>query len=580
MSEQGAPLSSPTDSMIMTQPLVVPSTTTIAASNPKKRKAISRKACENCRKAHACCSDARPCKRCNSQGLECFDVPSKKRGRKRKVLEQPHVAIVSNAASTPTFHQLFIQQQQQQQQQQPLHSTKVEPLTPILLPQYHHHTPYPVRPALVSSGCPPYSTNSNSSTTTTTTTTSTSSHIQQQAHQQNTATTATTTILNVPDSSPPPRYDDPTLIRRTTNLPLSQTPYDYTNNNTHIRTSEFDIKSRLLQQLLVTSTVPQTNQRSISSDGFLVFKLIHDKSYEINFWERFDRLYYRYSSDSDLNHVQYDPSWMRNDLLKNYQIFVKERTQDFKSQSCICGRDKLLESSESQQQQQQSTYYRPLNSIPVEDLPDAEYIQTVLDLCGVAILVYSMMDGRVIVWNKSARDILGYRDADLNVTVKNWMDILKPIHLPLTESQLDEQVEDIRCCEMSRTFKVTCRMRCENNNTRIPLDCISTTNFFIAKRYAIMQLNTINSSTYPEPRSFQLSSSFPPFNRFDFSAGTKVPSFIREMSLPPPIYAMSTIPPQILTQAPQQQHNHIPTITTNSNNNNNNNNNNRNYMKQ
>lgn len=50
----------------------------------KKRKGISRKACETCRKAHACCSEQRPCKRCQSMGVVCFDLPSKKRGRKRK----------------------------------------------------------------------------------------------------------------------------------------------------------------------------------------------------------------------------------------------------------------------------------------------------------------------------------------------------------------------------------------------------------------------------------------------------------------------------------------------------------------
>jgi hypothetical protein len=51
---------------------------------PKKRRAISRKACDNCRKAHSCCTDFRPCKRCISLQIECQDTPSKKRGRKKK----------------------------------------------------------------------------------------------------------------------------------------------------------------------------------------------------------------------------------------------------------------------------------------------------------------------------------------------------------------------------------------------------------------------------------------------------------------------------------------------------------------
>ena len=50
----------------------------------KKRRSISKKACENCRKAHSCCSDQRPCVRCLANSLDCMDMPSKKRGRKRK----------------------------------------------------------------------------------------------------------------------------------------------------------------------------------------------------------------------------------------------------------------------------------------------------------------------------------------------------------------------------------------------------------------------------------------------------------------------------------------------------------------
>lgn len=39
----------------------------------------------NCQKAHACCGDERPCKRCVQLGLtDCVDAPRKKRGRKRK----------------------------------------------------------------------------------------------------------------------------------------------------------------------------------------------------------------------------------------------------------------------------------------------------------------------------------------------------------------------------------------------------------------------------------------------------------------------------------------------------------------
>jgi PAS domain-containing protein len=51
----------------------------------KKRPQV-RKACTNCQKAHACCEDRRPCRRCTSMGLadQCIDSERKKRGRKKK----------------------------------------------------------------------------------------------------------------------------------------------------------------------------------------------------------------------------------------------------------------------------------------------------------------------------------------------------------------------------------------------------------------------------------------------------------------------------------------------------------------
>jgi hypothetical protein len=51
----------------------------------KKRPQV-RKACVNCQKAHACCEDQRPCKRCVTMGIDdqCFDAERRKRGRKKK----------------------------------------------------------------------------------------------------------------------------------------------------------------------------------------------------------------------------------------------------------------------------------------------------------------------------------------------------------------------------------------------------------------------------------------------------------------------------------------------------------------
>lgn len=52
-----------------------------------KRKAVQR-ACQNCKNAHTCCEEQRPCSRCIKLGIEstCFDALPKKRGRKKKII--------------------------------------------------------------------------------------------------------------------------------------------------------------------------------------------------------------------------------------------------------------------------------------------------------------------------------------------------------------------------------------------------------------------------------------------------------------------------------------------------------------
>eukprot|EP01119_Soliformovum_irregulare_P022699 TRINITY_DN781_c0_g3_i2.p1 TRINITY_DN781_c0_g3~~TRINITY_DN781_c0_g3_i2.p1 ORF type:complete len:315 (+),score=60.79 TRINITY_DN781_c0_g3_i2:189-1133(+) len=41
------------------------------------------KACANCKKSHHACDNERPCRRCIDRGTQCFDVESRKRGRKK-----------------------------------------------------------------------------------------------------------------------------------------------------------------------------------------------------------------------------------------------------------------------------------------------------------------------------------------------------------------------------------------------------------------------------------------------------------------------------------------------------------------
>ncbi|TID21322.1 gb [Venturia nashicola] len=84
------------------------------ASNPRiartsrRAKAHVARACQNCKKAHLSCDEARPCARCVSSGKQatCIDVEHKKRGRPRlrddrdQRLEQAAAAVVAAAVAT------------------------------------------------------------------------------------------------------------------------------------------------------------------------------------------------------------------------------------------------------------------------------------------------------------------------------------------------------------------------------------------------------------------------------------------------------------------------------------------------
>lgn len=71
----------------------------------KKRKQV-KKACVNCRKAHSCCDDNRPCKRCVDLGIQdyCRDTENKKRGRKRKPPVVEESINFENHNHISTFH--------------------------------------------------------------------------------------------------------------------------------------------------------------------------------------------------------------------------------------------------------------------------------------------------------------------------------------------------------------------------------------------------------------------------------------------------------------------------------------------
>lgn len=69
----------------------------------RARRRQVRKACTNCRRAHACCEEQRPCQRCINLGLtdDCRDAENKKRGRKRKLSVDK---IVQSQFSAPNLN--------------------------------------------------------------------------------------------------------------------------------------------------------------------------------------------------------------------------------------------------------------------------------------------------------------------------------------------------------------------------------------------------------------------------------------------------------------------------------------------
>jgi hypothetical protein len=550
--------------MAATATTMATTTTTTAAaevtSRIRKRKVISRKACESCRKAHACCGDSRPCKRCQMLNLECVDVPSKKRGRKRKFVPKENEALVREqlnveiAASdrkmmgddlspinhphnlfprTPPSHNVLVYPQQTDQnygyqylhQQQPQQLQVTQEKNVLMQSQHRSNIPnmylganlnenYHTRDLGYYSQAPdhqqhpsghyfkptveqrnqdaqiPYMSHGQYPSIRTQTHLSPQRQVEESYPLSHSANPISSSYYHRPyDSfneaqSSTYYYNMHFSQQRLNNSPPQPPPYEYQYARQQYspnRPTELDVRLRMLTHWISRSK----KEPPIYLQGHEFWEIL-DKCVQ----RRCDPFIYSYDAESTL---QYDPAWVRHNLTARVQRYAKERLYDLKHQLFSSGK-----ASTSTQQADDTTLppastllnlqVRETISSNRNQMTEEEYVQSILDMTDVGLIVYSILDARVLFWNKSLRELLGFKISDLGTRVKKWMDTLHPLHLPINDTILDKRVYDVKCCRSSHTIEIDAYLAFENVLTKSIVECNSISYGFVKKNYAVMEI--------------------------------------------------------------------------------------------
>ncbi len=152
------------------------------------------------------------------------------------------------------------------------------------------------------------------------------------------------------------------------------------------------------------------------------------------------------------------------------------------------------------------------------EVTDEQYVQSILDVTDIGLVVYSILDARVLFWNRAAKQMFGYDD-DSNFDyhhhhyssgsgsqggghigghgsrtsekvkmVKRWMDLLHPQYIPLTDAQLERRVFDVKCSTEMQTTEIYANLAFENIETGAIAECLSVSTGFVSRGYAVMEI--------------------------------------------------------------------------------------------
>jgi PAS domain-containing protein len=578
----------------------------------KKRRAISRKACENCRKAHACCSDSRPCKRCLSLDISCFDIPSKKRGRKRKFTSlQVQTPDANGIPKSPTQQQIQIQQLAPPTKQSrhtdmttQFYNTNASlaPKTngsgyaypPYIMPQpsmnpyahpphgiygmqhqQHHpqwsitsqHALYPPGPVMahpMHMQQAYYILPDDQQMYTTGNGQLIMQHAPQHMQQPMQLPPSLPTRQQIPMERAPPILPPPSMQQQQLQSPTS--PQTVMNSGT-----DAQIKIGLLQSLLNTSMImPSAKRTENNGPGYVLYKLIHDESFNLNFWELVESFVATHTGEvgssapaRTVSGSQNGPcqrggdgvcylhsDCIKEDLINKFHTYVKNRMTEWKDKEHLSNCPYLIMQESSHQfddSPPQDVYDENLalhcphlkkiaevatekqflseQNILNDDTrktdqhvlpsassllsmfpsdrgtsngsnaskkpgPDEIYIRQVLDMCNVGVILYMFSTGSILLWNDKAIELLGYNDSDLRTKVKTWMDILHPVHLPLTQRLMDG-FEVKPMLSPSKMFKVDSYYYCQHNKTGDMIRIAAQTTNFVDKKFAVLRFEVL-----------------------------------------------------------------------------------------
>lgn len=216
------------------------------------------------------------------------------------------------------------------------------------------------------------------------------------------------------------------------------------------------------------------------------------------------------------------------------------------------------------------------------EVTDEQYVQSILDVTDIGLVVYSILDARVLFWNRAAKQMFGYDD-DSNLDyhhhhhhhyssgsgsqggghmgghgsrtsekvkmVKRWMDLLHPQYIPLTDAQLERRVFDVKCSTEMQTTEIYANLAFENIETGAIAECLSVSTGFVSRGYAVMEI-TFRDHLKHEQRAELLYEESAP------SQEEREQQQQQQDDVQPSQRTYQTAQVQELGQSPQQHHQH------------------------
>jgi PAS domain-containing protein len=489
--------------------------------------------------------------------MECFDTPSKKRGRKRKFVQQDQYDDSSSPSSlSPPSTSMDSTKPFYEQISTPQSPAKI-PRRSYDTPMYSHQ-PYDSQPPPPAPAMPLQQMSAHS-------------QVYQQQHpttnffepakdrfheliMYRTYASRHTAAEAQPHTMP--RYQHPSYVPPSpTGYPGDLNPMQQQQQqivqSMQLVTTELQVKKELLQSMLVTGLAFDESQdiecspsSKQVSRGSYVYKnlLLGDDSFGV-FWDLLEqfvsnkqnetpeqkakalhlaermRLAHTIKGGVCFAHTECVKQFIFDVIQDHLRLKAQQKAAAASNTKVLSVRSLLCEGStqvpptefffsnmfaqESQQQQQQGQQQQQTAAVLLETAPqqpqqqaepnvEEMYIQQTIDYSQQALLVHMLDDGRIILWNKKAYELLGFDKNEISKHNMTWLDVLDTATLPHNWLQMVNNFTNVKPCPSSNTFSVEGHnLLVRNQRTGQIMQATTHTTGFLNRQYAVVRFSAV-----------------------------------------------------------------------------------------